>query len=180
MNRPRLFPAALILLLSLSFLFLSWPAAAQEGYVITSFHASYVINQDASVDVVEDVEVDFGDHPRHGIIRAIPVEYQIEGDPRHHRLITLENIQRTVSEYFNIRVTDLGSKSRRRSLARPRQIAMALARELTQHSLPEIGESFGGRDHTTVLHACKQIKDLRERDPKIKEDYDNLMRQLSY
>ena len=78
------------------------------------------------------------------------------------RLVTIENIQKTVAEYFKIRVADLLSKRRSRSIARPRQVAMALARELTNHSLPEIGDAFGGRDHTTVMHACDRVKDLRE------------------
>ena len=78
------------------------------------------------------------------------------------KLVTVENIQKTVAEYYKIRVGDLLSKRRSRSIARPRQVAMALAKELTTHSLPEIGDAFGGRDHTTVLHACKRIKSLRE------------------
>lgn len=94
-------------------------------------------------------------------------------------LITIENIQRIVAEYFNIKVTDLKSKSRSRSVARPRQIAMALAKELTSHSLPEIGREFGGRDHTTVIHACKTIADLCDNDSSIQEDYTNLTRKLS-
>ena len=79
------------------------------------------------------------------------------------RLVTIENIQKTVAEYYKIRVADLLSKRRSRSIARPRQVAMALAKELTSHSLPEIGDAFGGRDHTTVLHACRVIKELRDR-----------------
>ncbi len=78
------------------------------------------------------------------------------------KLVTVENIQKTVAEYYKIRIADLLSKRRSRSIARPRQVAMALAKELTNHSLPEIGDAFGGRDHTTVLHACKRIKELRE------------------
>jgi len=97
----------------------------------------------------------------------------------YERLITIENIMRTVSGYYNIRVADLSSKRRSRSLARPRQIAMALAKELTEHSLPEIGRAFD-KDHTTVLHACKKVRELREDDPRIREDYENLLRQLSY
>ena len=95
------------------------------------------------------------------------------------KLVTLENIQKTVAEYFNIRRSDLLSKSRSRSVARPRQMAMALAKELTNHSLPEIGQAFGGRDHTTVLHACRKIKQLKQSDSKIDEDYKNLLRILS-
>lgn len=92
------------------------------------------------------------------------------------RLISLENIQKTVSNYYRIRVSDMSSKNRSRSVARPRQVAMALAKELTHHSLPEIGEAFGGRDHTTVLHACQRIAELRKTDPKLQEDYQNLLR----
>ena len=95
------------------------------------------------------------------------------------KMISLENIQKTVAEYFNIRVKDLHSKSRSRSITRPRQMAMALSKELTSHSLPEIGESFGGRDHTTVLHACRKIKEFREQDSRFDEDYMNLIRILS-
>ena len=93
--------------------------------------------------------------------------------------ISLENIQRTAAEYYKIKVSDLMSKRRSRSVARPRQMAMALAKELTNHSLPEIGESFGGRDHTTVLHACRKIKELRESDRDIREDHQNLLRTLT-
>lgn len=88
--------------------------------------------------------------------------------------ITIENIQKTTAEYYKIRVADLLSKRRNRSVARPRQIAMALSKELTGHSLPEIGDAFGGRDHTTVLHACRKISDLRKTEQKIEEDYNNL------
>jgi len=95
------------------------------------------------------------------------------------KLVTVENIQKTVAEYYKIRVADLLSKRRSRSIARPRQVAMALAKELTNHSLPEIGDAFGGRDHTTVLHACKRIKDLRESETRITEDYSNLLRTLA-
>jgi chromosomal replication initiator protein len=95
------------------------------------------------------------------------------------RLITINNIQKTVAEYYKIRLSDLHSKSRARQVARPRQMAMMLAKELTDHSLPEIGEQFGGRDHTTVLHACRKIKDLSGKDVRVKEDFDNLMRLLT-
>ncbi len=95
------------------------------------------------------------------------------------RQVSLDNIQRTVAEYFKIKVADLLSKRRNRSVARPRQIAMALAKELTNHSLPEIGYSFGGRDHTTVLHACRKVKELRDSDGDIREDYKNLLRTLT-
>lgn len=95
------------------------------------------------------------------------------------KLVTIENIQKTVAEYYKIRVADLLSKRRNRSIARPRQMAMALAKELTNHSLPEIGDAFGGRDHTTVLHACKKIASLKEEDAHIAEDYNNLARILT-
>jgi chromosomal replication initiator protein len=95
------------------------------------------------------------------------------------KLVNIENIQKTVAEYFKIRNSDLVSKNRKQSIVRPRQIAMCLARELTSHSLPEIGDAFGGRDHTTVINACKRIKDLRDSDIKIQEDYANLLRTLS-
>lgn len=97
----------------------------------------------------------------------------------HQKLVTLDSIQKTVGEYFKTRVSELLSKKRTRSIARPRQIAMALAKELTSHSLPEIGEAFGGRDHTTVLHACRKIAELKESDARIAEDYRNLLRTLS-
>ncbi|MFW7525891.1 chromosomal replication initiator protein DnaA [Vibrio ostreicida] len=95
------------------------------------------------------------------------------------KLVTIDNIQKTVAEYYKIKVADLLSKRRSRSVARPRQLAMALAKELTNHSLPEIGDAFGGRDHTTVLHACRKIQQLREESHDIKEDYSNLIRTLS-
>ncbi len=95
------------------------------------------------------------------------------------RLVTVENIQKTVAEYYKIRIADLLSKRRSRSIARPRQVAMALAKELTTHSLPEIGDAFGGRDHTTVLHACRRVKELRESERRISEDYMNLLRTLA-
>lgn len=95
------------------------------------------------------------------------------------KLVTLDNIQRTVAEYYKIKLVDLLSTKRNRSLARPRQIAMSLAKELTNHSLPEIGQAFGGRDHTTVLHACRTVKKFRESNVSIAEDYQNLLRILS-
>ena len=95
------------------------------------------------------------------------------------RLVSIENIQKTVAEYFKIRVGDLLSKKRSRSIARPRQMAMALAKELTNHSLPEIGDAFGGRDHTTVLHGCRRVEALRETDKRIDDDYLNLLRTLT-
>ena len=95
------------------------------------------------------------------------------------KLVTVENIQKTVAEYYKIRVADLLSKRRSRSVARPRQVAMALCKELTNHSLPEIGDAFGGRDHTTVLHACRKVAELKDTDVRINEDYGNLLRTLS-
>ncbi|HTD72503.1 MAG TPA: chromosomal replication initiator protein DnaA [Steroidobacteraceae bacterium] len=95
------------------------------------------------------------------------------------KLVTIENIQKTVAEYYKIRIADLLSKRRSRSIARPRQVAMALAKELTNHSLPEIGDAFGGRDHTTVLHACRRVKELRETERRVGEDYLNLLRTLA-
>jgi chromosomal replication initiator protein len=95
------------------------------------------------------------------------------------KLVSIDNIQKKVAEYFQIRVGDLLSKSRSRSVTRPRQIAMSLTKELTSHSLPEIGDAFGGRDHTTVLHACRKIKELRDSENRIREDYQTLLRILS-
>lgn len=95
------------------------------------------------------------------------------------KLVTIDNIQKTVAEYYRIKVADLLAKRRNRSVARPRQMAMALAKELTQHSLPEIGDAFGGRDHTTVLHACRKINELSNKLGDVKEDYQNLLRILS-
>jgi chromosomal replication initiator protein len=97
----------------------------------------------------------------------------------HDKQISIDNIQRTVAEYYKIKVADLHSKRRTRSVTRPRQMAMALAKELTHHSLPEIGDSFGGRDHTTVLHACKKIVELRELDASIREDHNNFIKILT-
>jgi len=95
------------------------------------------------------------------------------------RKVSIDNIQKTVASYYKIKIADILSKRRSRSVARPRQLAMALAKELTNHSLPEIGDAFGGRDHTTVLHACRKIKELREADRDIHDDYDNLYRSLT-
>jgi chromosomal replication initiator protein len=95
------------------------------------------------------------------------------------RQVGIDNIQRTVAEYYNIKISDILSKRRNRTIARPRQVAMALAKELTNHSLPEIGEAFGGRDHTTVLHACRKIAELRESSTDVSEDYKNLSRLLA-
>ena len=93
--------------------------------------------------------------------------------------VSMDNIKRKVAEYYKIKVADLMSKRRNRSVARPRQVAMAMAKELTHHSLPEIGDAFGGRDHTTVLHACRKIRELRDVSPDISEDYQNLLRALT-
>lgn len=95
------------------------------------------------------------------------------------KLVTVTNIQKTVAEYYKIRVSDLLAQKRSRSIARPRQIAMALSKELTNHSLPEIGEAFGGRDHTTVLHACRKVEELKRSDARINEDVLNLLRTLT-
>ncbi|MDG2076471.1 MAG: chromosomal replication initiator protein DnaA [Arenicellales bacterium] len=96
----------------------------------------------------------------------------------HQRQVNIQNIQKTVADYFKMRVSDLHSRKRSRQIARPRQMAMALAKELTSMSLPEIGDAFGGRDHTTVLHAQRKIKALLQTDPKIKEDHQALLRLL--
>jgi chromosomal replication initiator protein len=95
------------------------------------------------------------------------------------KLVSIDNIQKTVAEYYKIRVADLHSARRTRSITRPRQIAMALAKELTSHSLPEIGSAFGGRDHTTVMHACRKVNELKESDLRVAEDYSNLWRILT-
>ena len=95
------------------------------------------------------------------------------------RQVSIENIQKTVADYYKVRVGELNSKRRTRSIARPRQLAMAISKEITTHSLPEIGDSFGGRDHTTVLHACRKIEELRESNNDIREDYNNLLRMLT-
>ncbi len=115
--------------------------------------------------------------------RAIDIEFAKEALrdllALQAKLVSVENIQKTVAEYYKIRVADLLSPRRSRSIARPRQVAMTLAKELTSHSLPEIGDAFGGRDHTTVLHACRKVNELRETDARIKEDYYNLLRTLT-
>ncbi len=96
-----------------------------------------------------------------------------------NRMITIENIQKTVAQYYKVKMDELHSPGRSRSIARPRQIAMSLAKELTSHSLPEIGKAFGGRDHTTVIHACRKIAELREEESRIDEDYITLLRTLT-
>ena len=97
----------------------------------------------------------------------------------HAQSITIPNIQKIVADYYQLRLADLLSKKRSRSIARPRQMAMSLAKELTEHSLPEIGDAFGGRDHTTVMHACKTIRGFRETDGKLRQDWDKLLRILT-
>ena len=129
-----------------------------------------------------------------GALRRVIANYRFTGRPINldfakealrdllalqDRLVSIENIQKTVADYFKIRVGDLLSKKRSRSIARPRQIGMALAKELTNHSLPEIGDAFGGRDHTTVLHGCRRIEALRETDKRVDDDYLNLLRTLT-
>lgn len=129
-----------------------------------------------------------------GALRRVIANYRFTGRPisldfakealrdllaLQDRLVSIENIQKTVAEYFKIRIGDLLSKKRSRSIARPRQFGMALAKELTNHSLPEIGDAFGGRDHTTVLHGCRRIESLRETDKRIDDDYLNLLRTLT-
>ena len=129
-----------------------------------------------------------------GALRRVIANYRFTGRPINldfakealrdllalqERLVSIENIQKTTADYFKIRVGDLLSKKRSRSIARPRQFAMALAKELTNHSLPEIGDAFGGRDHTTVLHACRRIESLRETDKRIDDDYVTLLRTLT-
>jgi chromosomal replication initiator protein len=96
------------------------------------------------------------------------------------RLVNIDNIQRTVAEYFKLKIADLTAQTRKQTITRPRQVAMALARELTTHSYPEIGQAFGGRDHTTVISACKRVEELRMSNAKFSEDYLNLLRTLSH
>jgi chromosomal replication initiator protein len=153
-----------------------------------------------NVDLPEDVAFFIARHIRsnvrvlEGALRRVMANSHFTGQPitlefakealrdllaLQEKLVTIDNIQKTVASYFQIRVGDLHSKSRSRSITRPRQIAMSLAKELTSHSLPEIGDAFGGRDHTTVLHACRKVKELRESENRIREDYQNLLRTLS-
>ena len=154
----------------------------------------------ANVDLPEDVAFFIAQHIRsnvrelEGALRRVIANSHFTGQPitlefakealrdllaLQEKLITIDNIQKKVAEYFQIRVSDLLAKSRSRSITRPRQMAMSLTKELTSHSLPEIGEAFGGRDHTTVMHACRKIKELRETENRIREDYKNLLRILS-
>ncbi len=113
------------------------------------------------------ITIDFAKHALHDLLAL------------QDKLVTIDNIQKTVAEYYKIRVSELLSARRSRSITRPRQMAMTLSKELTNHSLPEIGDAFGGRDHTTVLHACRKIASLRESDSRINDDYINLLRSLS-
>ena len=153
-----------------------------------------------NIDLPEDVAFFIAQHIRsnvrelEGALRRVMANSQFTGQPINlefarealrdllalqEKLVTIDIIQKRVAEYFQIRVGDLLSKSRSRSITRPRQIAMSLTKELTNHSLPEIGDAFGGRDHTTVLHACRKIKELRESENRVREDYQNLLRILS-
>jgi chromosomal replication initiator protein len=115
--------------------------------------------------------------------RALDMELAAEGLKDllafRERLVTIHNIQKTVAEYYKIRVSDLHAKNRSREVARPRQLAMALSKELTSQSLPQIGDAFGGRDHTTVLHACRKVAELVKSDSQIREDYNNLLQKLT-
>jgi chromosomal replication initiator protein len=156
--------------------------------------------QGAHVDLPEEVAFFIAKRIRsnvrelEGALRRVAANAQFTGRPitldfakealrdllaLQEKLVTVENIQKTVAEYYKIRVADLLSKRRSRSIARPRQVAMALAKELTTHSLPEIGDAFGGRDHTTVMHACKRVKELRESERRLSEDFSNLLRTLT-
>jgi len=116
--------------------------------------------------------------------RAITVEFTKEALhdllTLQDKLVSIDNIQKTVAEYYKIKITDLSSKNRKQTVTRPRQIAMCLARELTSQSFPEIGSAFGGRDHTTVINACKRVAELKEADHKLADDYANLLRALSH
>ena len=152
------------------------------------------------VDLPNDVAFFVGKRVRsnirelEGALRRIVANAQFTGKPitldfarealrdliaAQDKQVTLENIQKTVADYYKIRTSDLLSGKRTRTIARPRQVAMALAKELTNHSLPEIGERFGGKDHTTVLYATRKVAELRETDPRIEEDYGNLLRILN-
>lgn len=156
--------------------------------------------QSAGIDLTDDVAFFIAKHVRsnvrelEGALRRVMASASFTGRPIdaglatdslkdllafHERLITINNIQKIVAEYYNIRIADLHAKTRTRQIARPRQLAMALAKELTNHSLPEIGDAFGGRDHTTVIHACRKIQELLSQDNRVREDYNNLLRILS-
>jgi chromosomal replication initiator protein len=153
-----------------------------------------------AIDLPNDVAFFVGKRVRsnirelEGALRRIVANAQFTGKPitldfarealrdliaAQDKQVTLENIQKTVADYYKIRTSDLLSGKRTRTIARPRQVAMALAKELTNHSLPEIGERFGGKDHTTVLYATRKVAELRESDTRIQEDYTNLLRILN-
>ena len=153
-----------------------------------------------AIDLPNDVAFFVGKRVRsnirelEGALRRIVANAQFTGKPitldfarealrdliaAQDKQVTLENIQKTVADYYKIRTSDLLSAKRTRTIARPRQVAMALAKELTNHSLPEIGERFGGKDHTTVLYATRKVAELRESDTRIEEDYANLLRILN-
>ena len=157
--------------------------AAAEGHVIPEEVAFFIAQRIRSN--VRELE---------GVLRRVLANSQFTGQPitldftkdalrdllaLQDRLVTIDNIQKTVAGYFKMRVADLHSKRRNRSITRPRQIAMALAKELTNHSLPEIGDAFGGRDHTTVMHACRRVTALRETKTRVAKDYGNLLRTLT-
>ncbi|MCZ6497524.1 MAG: chromosomal replication initiator protein DnaA [Gammaproteobacteria bacterium] len=157
--------------------------AAAEGHIIPEEVAFFIAQRIRSN--VRELE---------GVLRRVIANSQFTGQPitldftkdalrdllaLQDRLVTIDNIQKTVAGYFKMRVADLHSKRRNRSITRPRQIAMALAKELTNHSLPEIGDAFGGRDHTTVMHACRRVTALRETETRVAEDYGNLLRTLT-
>ena len=130
-----------------------------EGALTRLFAFASLVGKEINIDLVQECLSD--------ILRT------------SERKVTIEEIIRKVAEHYNLRLSDLKSARRARVVARPRQIAMALSKELTNHSLPEIGDSFGGRDHTTVLHACRRITALREEDADIAEDYTKLIRTLT-
>jgi chromosomal replication initiator protein len=115
-----------------------------------------------------EIDIDFTKEALHDLISM------------RDKLVDINNIQKTVAEYYKIRIADLSSKNRRQAITRPRQVAMSLARELTSLSFPDIGDAFGGRDHTTVISACNRVKELKESDTKVSEDYFNLLRTLSH
>lgn len=150
------------------------------------------LNEDVAFFVAERIR----SHVREleAALKTLKANHIVTGDPitvdfarmalrhmlsSHDKVITIENIQKKVSDFYGIRRDDLISKSRRQTVARPRQIAMALCKELTRHSLPEIGDAFGGRDHTTVLHACRKVTELRNDQHQIEEDFKTLLRSLN-
>lgn len=134
---------------------------------------------------VRDLEGALNRVKAHSRLTGRPIDIELVRDALkdllalQDKLVSINNIQSTVAEYYRIKTSDLLAKRRNRSVARPRQMAMALAKELTNHSLPEIGDAFGGRDHTTVLHACRKIRELRDSDAEMREDYKKLLRALT-